>query len=180
MSLDLQGSLRFWVFLIVLIVLFLAVLFRPERIRQWPRLWWAASLLAIILFLDGVPPLFFSPSLGGTPAAGAATRMETLMAATQEYLTAVKVITFLQHAGLAAALLFAFSAFFDVRVPSDQRVPRKAEPAPPPRTDAVRPAAPSPRTGEDTCLSCGQRIPPDAARCPACGWTWSNEETANG
>jgi hypothetical protein len=27
----------------------------------------------------------------------------------------------------------------------------------------------------DACGLCGQRIPPDAAQCPACGWTWGTE-----
>src|SRR5205807_3381874 len=30
---------------------------------------------------------------------------------------------------------------------------------------------------EDTCLACGAKVPPEAARCPACGWTWGNEQT---
>jgi hypothetical protein len=34
--------------------------------------------------------------------------------------------------------------------------------------------------GDDVCLSCGQRIPPEASQCPACGWTWGNEGAVSG
>src|SRR5262249_44624034 len=27
----------------------------------------------------------------------------------------------------------------------------------------------------DLCGLCGQRIPPDARQCPACGWTWGSD-----
>jgi len=34
------------------------------------------------------------------------------------------------------------------------------------------------RTGEEACLACGQAIPAEADRCPACGWSWGAVEDA--
>jgi hypothetical protein len=203
MSTDLLGALRFWVFFVVLVALFSAALFRPDRIRQGARLWMAAGLLAFTLFLECVAPLFFSPSLGPAQTAGGAMRVDALASGMQAYLTAVKVIAVLQHGALAAALLLALSAFFDRTAASGERLPRRAEATPRPRTEEtlqpaprqrvkeevpgflpppISPAQPAPRqpVKEDACLSCGQRIPPDAAKCPACGWTWGKDEATGG
>lgn len=30
--------------------------------------------------------------------------------------------------------------------------------------------------GEETCLACGADIPEEATTCPACGWSYDNEE----
>jgi hypothetical protein len=180
MSVDLQGSLRFWVFLIVLVALFSAALFRPERIRRRARLWIAAGLLAFILFLECIAPLFFSPSLAGSPSSGGATRVDSLSSGVQDYLTAVKVIAVLQHGALAVAVLVALSAFFDAPLASGERPARRVEAVSRQRTEGARQPTPRPRPVEDACLSCGQRIPPDAGKCPACGWTWGTGEAASG
>ena len=194
MSIDLQGNLRFWVFLVVLIAQFSAALFRPDRIQQRPRFWLAAGLLAFTLFIECVAPLFFSPSPGASPTSGM-----------QAYLTAVKVITVLQHGCLAAALFMATFCLFirgdcciqgatypqarggaGMGPAGGQR--RCIQEATYPQARGNSPSAdgrgtaatPPKRVAENACLSCGQRIPPNAAKCPACGWTWANEEAASG
>ena len=202
MSVDLHGGLRFWVFLIVLVTLFSAAFFRPERIRQRARFWNAAGLLAFMLFLECVAPLFFSPALG---TIGGAIKLDSLTAGMQDYLNAVKVIGVLQHAALAAAVLIALSAFFDgaevsgkpprrpeaVARPQSEEVqespprvrmaevsgnpPRRPEAVARPRSEEVQ-QSPRVRMAEDACMSCGQRIPLEASKCPACGWSWGNEE----
>jgi len=179
MTVDLHGSLRLWVFLVVLVALFSAALFRPERILQPIRLWIAAGLLAFILLLECVAPLFFSPSLGTSLSAGGASKWSSLASEMQVYLNAVKVIGVFQHGALAAAVLVALSTFFDRATFSWERPPRKSEAGAQPRTEAVQEPLRR-QTAEDACLSCGQRIPPDASECPACGWTWSNEKTGSG
>ena len=171
MSVDLHGGLRFWVFLIVLVTLFSAAFFRPERIRQRARFWNAAGLLAFMLFLECVAPLFFSPALG---TIGGAIKLDSLTAGMQDYLNAVKVIGVLQHAALAAAVLIALSAFFDGAEVSG-KPPRRPEAITRPRSEEVQ-QSPRVRMAEDACMSCGQRIPLEASKCPACGWSWGNEE----
>lgn len=180
MNIDLQGSLGFWVFLVVLIALFSAALFRPDRIRQRPRVWVAAGLLAVILFLECVGPLFSSSSLRVSQTAGGAMRVDLQASGMQDYLTAVKVIGVVQHGLLAVAVLIALSAFFEGTAASGDRSTRRAEARSRPRMAEERQPAPRQRTEEDACLSCGQRIPPDAGKCPACGWTWESEDAASG
>jgi hypothetical protein len=36
-------------------------------------------------------------------------------------------------------------------------------------------APPIPETGDFACLSCGSVIPPDENKCPACGWSYTDE-----
>jgi hypothetical protein len=39
-----------------------------------------------------------------------------------------------------------------------------------------------PRQGKsaskDACLACGQSIPDQAERCPACGWSWDDDQSS--
>lgn len=179
MSVDVQGGLRFWVFLVVLVSLFTAALFRPERIRQRARVWIAAGLLAFVLFLECMAPLFFATPQGGSPFRGEAIQVDSLESGLQVYLTAVKVIAVLQHGALAVAVLIGLSAFFDAPVASGEQPVRRVEAGPRPRTEEVRQPTPRLRGAEGACLSCGQRIPPDVAKCPACGWTCGTEETTS-
>lgn len=48
-----------------------------------------------------------------------------------------------------------------------------------PVPEAQHPSEQSPETerrvAEDACLFCGKPIPAEAARCPACGWSWQGE-----
>ncbi|MBN1972826.1 MAG: hypothetical protein JW787_04260 [Sedimentisphaerales bacterium] len=32
----------------------------------------------------------------------------------------------------------------------------------------------APRDYPESCLKCGKTIPPDAAKCPSCGWSYNN------
>jgi len=106
-------------------------------------------------------------------------RSESLASGMQDYMTAPKVIGVLQHGALAAALLVALSALFEPTTASGERPTRWAEAPLRSRMAEERKPAPRPQT-EDACLSCGQRIPPDAAKCPACGWTWDSEPAVRG
>jgi hypothetical protein len=193
MSADLQGSLICWAFVIILMALFAAALFRPERIRQRPRFRAAAILLAVAMFLECVGPFLFPPLLdvpemdGNTkrtefPASGGVKRAEALASRMRDHLDALKVISLFQHVILAVALLIGLSAFFDATPASGQQPIRNIGAPPGPQMAEEQQAAPRPRIGEDACacLSCGMRIPPDAAQCPGCGWTWGNGGAASG
>ena len=59
--------------------------------------------------------------------------------------------------------------------PSEQRSspPNEVEPE-----VAVTPEVQESRE-PNTCLACGQPIPHEAERCPACGWTWKAVEREN-
>ena len=179
MGMDLQGSLRVWAFLVVLTALFVAAIFRPHRIRNWPLLWVAAGLLATILFLDCVAPLFFSPSAFKVTVGGAMST-ESLTSEIRDYLTVMKIIAVVQHCGLAAAILVGFIALYDGRAASGRR-PTATETAGRGRHRSEEsPPAARPRLPEDACLSCGQRMPIDADKCPACGWTWGSDDASSG
>ena len=181
MGMDLQGSLRLWAFLVVLTALFVAAIFRPHRIRNWPLLWVAAGLLAAILFLDCVAPLFFSPSALKVTVGGAMppeSLTSEMRGEIRDDLTAMKVIAVVQHCGLAAAILVAFIALCDGPA-APGRGPTATETAGQGRHRSEE-SPPAPRLPEDACLSCGQRIPVGADKCPACGWTWGREDASSG
>jgi DNA-directed RNA polymerase subunit RPC12/RpoP len=67
-----------------------------------------------------------------------------------------------QHTDIFVCASCGFAHLF-LPVP-DRRVERVATEPPP----------------EEECLSCGKPIPGDAAKCPACGWTWSADTNQGG
>lgn len=65
-----------------------------------------------------------------------------------------------QHTDIYVCARCGFAHFF-IPVPATQESRPKPRPKPVP---------------EEACLSCGKMIPPDATKCPACDWTWSDEK----
>jgi hypothetical protein len=137
-------------------------------------------LLAVIMFLDCVGTLFFSPSLVAPQTNRGAMRAESLTSEMRDYLTATKVIAVIQHCALAAAILIALSAVFDGTAASGNgpTATAKTDRGRHPSEESQR--APPPRLPENACLSCRQPIPLDADKCPVCGWSWGSEDAASG
>lgn len=145
-------------FLVILSVVFVAVVFRPQRVRDWPQLTAVVCLLVAVLMLDVVATLFFAP-----------TDMRV-------YLTEMRVIAFAQYCGLAVAILLLYFALADSAFESVRGL---ILPEPTDRDQNESEVVPPRSVPDDVCQSCGQRMPADANQCPACGWTWGSGEVSN-
>lgn len=189
MSMEFPEKFGLCAFLVVLIALFAAALFRPERIRQRQRFLAAGAFLAVVLLLEGIGPFFFTvpDAVSRSMSKEVPLPPALVWSEVEQARQRSKILLLLQESALAAALFAALSAFFQEISVSEERY-RSGSPfsQPPVKEHGPTPGADRPRSDEmpakpkavpeDTCLSCGQRIPPSATACPACGWTWDSEK----